>query len=103
MIFDVNGETLVKTEAPVFGEPTVRGFARHPDGRLIGIAAASDLSGSLLVEIDPETAALSTIATLAGILPTRLAVGPDGTYYAVQREDKDEFTIYKIDGQSFAV
>jgi hypothetical protein len=103
VIFNVQGETLVKTEAPVFGEPVVRGFARHPDGRVVGIATASDLSGSLLVEVDPETATLSTIATLPGILPTRLAVGPDGKFYAVHREDKDEFTIYKIDGQSFAV
>jgi hypothetical protein len=47
------------------------------------------------VEVDPETAELSIIATLAGILPTRLAVGPDGTFFAVQREDKDEFMIYK--------
>lgn len=103
VIFNGQGETLVKTEAPVFGEPTVRGFARHPDGRIIGIATASDLSGSLLVEIDPETAAFSSVATLPDILPTRLAVGPDGAYYAVDREDKNDFTIYKIDGQPFVV
>ena len=99
VIIDGQGQTLVQA-GPA---QSVRGFARHPDGRIIGIASASQGIGSLLVEINPETAAFSTFATLPGILPTRLAVGPDGTFYAVQRAGDTDFTIYRIDEQTFAI
>lgn len=96
-----------RIESPA-GSAAIRAVAITPDGRLIGMAPdgrQDAVAASQLFSIDPDTAALTLLATLPGLgirsVSPRLAAARDGHYYTFSQLGNSEFVLHRIHGATF--
>ena len=106
LLMDAEGNTLADPEKPL-GVHEVRALTRAPSGAIIAAAVTGTAStGTMLLEVDPQTAALTEIGTFATVgsgLNSERRVAATAEAYYVGSLVLSERTLHRIDKTTFDV
>lgn len=107
LLMDAEGNTLADPEKPL-GVYEVRALTRAPSGTIIAAAVAGVPSaGTMLLEVDPQTAALTAIGTFAtvgsGLNSERHVAATAEAYYVGALGTSSQRTLHRIDKTTFDV
>jgi hypothetical protein len=106
LLMDMQGDTLANPASPL-GVHEVRALTRAPSGAIIAAAVTSSASdGTVLLEVDPQTAALTEIGTFptvgSGLNSERRVAATTEAYY-VSAMSVTARTLHRIDKTTFEV